>query len=99
MIGNLFSKRKNTQAPQNAPQQSVQQQTVTEQVVGATQVSVDGIVVPQTTIVEKNIVESNMEPVKKQDVSALTHIDSRSVAVLNHAREEASRIKQARSEE
>src|SRR3989344_3662583 len=36
-----------------------------------------------------------MEPVKKQDVSALTHIDSRSVAVLNHAREEASRIKQA----
>src|SRR3989344_1570704 len=102
MIGNLFSKRKNTQVPQNAPQQSVQQQTVTEQVVGATQVSVDGIpiptpqiVLPQTTIVEKNIVESNMEPVKKQDVSALTHIDSRSVAVLNHAREEASRIKQA----
>ncbi|MDO8657950.1 MAG: ATP-dependent Clp protease ATP-binding subunit [Candidatus Levybacteria bacterium] len=103
MIGNLFSKRKNIQTPQNTQQpvqQSVSQQ-VTEQVVGTTQISVDGIpipvvptIIPQTTIIEKKVVESTMEPIKKQEMSALTHLDPRSSQVLNHAQTETAKIKQ-----
>ncbi|MCL5432747.1 MAG: ATP-dependent Clp protease ATP-binding subunit [Patescibacteria group bacterium] len=36
-----------------------------------------------------------MEPVKRQDVSALTHLDPRTTTVLEHAKQETMRIKQS----
>lgn len=97
MIGNLFSKRR-PDPNQQVVQPGQTQQVVTEQVVGATQVSIDGIpvptIIPQTTVVQSKVVESGMEPVKKADMSALSHLDSRTTQILNHAHQETTRIQQ-----
>lgn len=49
--------------------------------------------VPQAP--DKQIVGSTMQPNQRQDLSILSHLDSRSQAVLNQAQDEAKRIKQA----
>ncbi|MBI5045005.1 MAG: ATP-dependent Clp protease ATP-binding subunit [Candidatus Levybacteria bacterium] len=40
-------------------------------------------------------IESRMDPTLRQNVSALSHLDSRTTQVLHHAQEETRRIKQA----
>lgn len=41
------------------------------------------------------VVGSTIDPTKRQDMSALSHLDARAGAVLLHAQQEAARIKQA----
>ncbi|HLD01805.1 MAG TPA: ATP-dependent Clp protease ATP-binding subunit [Patescibacteria group bacterium] len=52
--------------------------------------------VPQpTTAAQDSVVGSGIDPTKRQDMSALSHLDARTTAVLSHAQQEATRIKQA----
>ncbi|MDP3987602.1 MAG: ATP-dependent Clp protease ATP-binding subunit [Candidatus Levybacteria bacterium] len=108
MLGNLFSNRKTQEPVQSTPAAvgqsgpvGVQQQTgVQQQSVDTTttQVNIAGVPI-QSTTVEKNVVNSQMEPIKRQDVSVLSHLDSRSSSVLNHAQAEAQKLKQPLIEE
>ncbi len=50
---------------------------------------------PQIQQQEKDIVGSSMTPVTRQDLSVLSHLDTRASAVLSQAEKEAKRIKQS----
>ncbi|MCL5438557.1 MAG: ATP-dependent Clp protease ATP-binding subunit [Patescibacteria group bacterium] len=99
MFGNLFSQRKpliGTQDNIGVSGQSIVQKQATDTT--TSQVKIGGVPfqsIQSTTTVEKNVVGSSMEPIKRQDVSALTHLDPRTTTVLEHAKQEAMRIKQS----
>src|SRR3989344_3539400 len=80
MIGNLFNKRRFSDGQLQSGSMPVKQP-----VVAATDdVSQD----------ETNVIGSSMMPEKRQDFTVLTHLDTRTTLVLNHAEQEARRIKQ-----
>src|SRR3989344_3010556 len=94
MFGNLFTQRNCN--PNLSVKTPVPEKTTTERVVSSssTQLNVNGIPLQQSITVEKNIVGSTMEPDRRQDLSALSHLDSRTSQVLLHAQQEATRTKQ-----
>lgn len=86
MFGNLFSQQKRGDQQEGI---AVQQTTTTIQSPGPAQA--------QTTTQNATPVEpsgSKMNPMFRQNLSALSHLDQRSTQVLQHAQEEAKRIRQ-----
>lgn len=86
MFGNLFAQRKHLQQGQggaNPPPNVPQQSQPWQQGGVASQAGAQG-----------PVLGSSMEPVRRQELSALSRLDSRAAAVLNHAQQEAARIKQ-----
>jgi len=79
MLGNLFNKRADGTPEPSVPNQTSQQQ-------------------PQTASPSvqdnQNVVGSQMDPSMRQDLSALSHLDTRANQVIRHAQEETQRIKQ-----
>ncbi|MCL5970579.1 MAG: AAA family ATPase, partial [Patescibacteria group bacterium] len=83
MLGNLFTSKK---YPEKDNQNPVQNQ-VPLPVATPTPT-------PQTQVPSDEIVGSSMKPVVRQDLSILSHLDTRASAVLNQAQKEAKRIRQ-----
>lgn len=81
MLGNLFTKRDDELGDD---QQSVTDDTQKTEPVQKTEEK------PQ----EEKVVGSQMNPSMRQDMSALSHLDTRANQVLRHAQEETQRIKQ-----
>lgn len=83
MLGNLFTSKK---YPEKDNQNPVQNQ-VPLSVPTPTPP-------PQTQVPSDEIVGSSMKPVVRQDLSILSHLDTRASAVLNQAQKETKRIRQ-----
>ncbi|MDO8686578.1 MAG: ATP-dependent Clp protease ATP-binding subunit, partial [Candidatus Berkelbacteria bacterium] len=79
MIGNLFNKRRFSDG-QSQPGSTPVQQPVMATADNVSQGS--------------NVIGSSMMPEKRQDFTVLTHLDTRMTLVLNHAEQEARRIRQ-----
>lgn len=92
MLGNLFGQRKPTQA--GATSETVQTQTTQTVGVAALGVPLATNVTVEKTTTSREAAQTTMDPAKRTDMSALTHLDSRTTAVLTHAQEEATRLKQ-----
>jgi ATP-dependent Clp protease ATP-binding subunit ClpC len=88
MLGNLFSqKKKEENKNQENPQQSVMPplgQTQTQPLTANISQS------PQ----QNGMVSSNMQPNQRQDLSIMSHLDTRTTQVLNQAQQETKRIRQ-----
>jgi len=80
MIGNLFNKRKPMDM-QNQPNQD-----------GNNSGNPINQNPPQPN--EQNIIGSSIKPTTRQDLSVLTHLDTRTAVVLNQAEQETKRIRQ-----
>lgn len=89
MLGNLFSQRKREDDTIPSPQ-SAQPPVPQDQPVAATPSDVQD---PQASAIG-----SKMDPVFRQNLSALSHLDSRTTQVLHHAQDETKRIRQAQIE-
>lgn len=89
MLGNLFTKRTDGVSAPQAPLQPIQQTPVVPEsqspLVSAPQVPTDG---------GQSVVGSQMDPSMRQDMTALSHLDTRANQVIRHAQEETKRIKQ-----
>ncbi len=83
MLGNLFTSKK---YPEKDNQNPVQNQVPLP--------VATPIPTPQTQVPSDEIVGSSMKPVVRQDLSILSHLDTRASAVLNQAQKEAKRIRQ-----
>ncbi len=82
MLGNLFNQR--SSGNQNPP---AQQNTNTQ--------NMGTPPPPQATPIDNNnIADSAMDPARREDLSALSHLDSRTQKVLTHAQQESVRIHQ-----
>ncbi|GIW61352.1 MAG: chaperone protein ClpB [Patescibacteria group bacterium] len=82
MLGNLFTQRKPVKPSIASDEQAgIAQSSVSEQ-----QISSSG-----TTAA----VGSRMDPLMRQNLSALSHLDARTTQVLHHAQDETKRIRQA----
>ncbi len=84
MLGNLFSQKKNHQAG-SMPQAPVAAPSMVNPMAQA----------PGATSQSEDVVGSSMKPDLRQDLSILTHLDSRTATVLHQAEQEARRTKQA----
>ena len=84
MLGNLFSQKKNHQAG-SMPQAPVAAPSMVNPMAQA----------PGATSQSEDVVWSSMKPDLRQDLSILTHLDSRTATVLHQAEQEARRTKQA----
>jgi ATP-dependent Clp protease ATP-binding subunit ClpC len=106
MLGNLFNQKKD---PQPVVVQGTSQTAVSIDTNLPIQLDTNGIpisssvqltqsspVPPQPVTVDASqpVVGSSIDAVKRQDMSALSHLDSRALQALTHAQEEASRTKQ-----
>lgn len=85
MLGNLFSQRKNHQAVGSVPPAPVAAPSMVNPMAQA----------PGATSQSDDVVGSSMKPGLRQDLSILTHLDSRTATVLHQAEQEARRTKQA----
>lgn len=85
MLGNLFSQRKNHQVVGSVPPSPVAPPSM------ANPMAQGSVPTPQPD----DVVGSSMKPDLRQDLSILTHLDSRTAAVLHQAEQEARRTKQA----
>ena len=86
MLGNLFNQKRTPTDP-NAPQAlGVSAPTPAANTPSA--------VAAATPTQQANVTGSKMDPALRQDLSALSHLDTRSSQVLHHATEEAKRTKQ-----
>ncbi len=87
MLGNLFTQKKavlgDPVVTQSPPTTMSQNQPATTPASDAT-----------TPVVQAGVVGSKMDPALRQDLSALSHLDTRSNQVLRHATDEAKRTKQ-----
>jgi ATP-dependent Clp protease ATP-binding subunit ClpC len=92
MLGNLFSAKKHE--PEVVPQAPV-----TPVAMPDGQVPVSGQMMPNQPVIPQqnsgNLVNSSMQPTQRQDLSVMSHLDTRSQAVLTQAQDEAKRIRQA----
>jgi ATP-dependent Clp protease ATP-binding subunit ClpC len=95
MLGNLFNIKYSTtepdenkdaqQVPAASPAQSAQSAQSTQSAPS----------VQSTPSNTDNLVGSSMQPNQRQDLSVMSHLDTRTSQVLNQAQQEAKRIKQA----
>ncbi len=87
MLGNLFAQKKSQDEPQATQQQNGQtpQPTAVAQQTPAAQ---------STSSSQPDVIGSSMTPSVRQDLSVMTHLDTRMTAVLHQAEEETKRIKQ-----
>ena len=83
MLGNLFTTKKYVEDQKQTPAENTP-------VVPVVSDPIPSPVIPQT-----DLVGSSMKPVTRQDLSVLSHLDSRASAVLNQAEKEAKRIRQS----
>jgi ATP-dependent Clp protease ATP-binding subunit ClpC len=103
MLGNLFNiKYRNEDEEKNKQQTPVPPAPSTQSVpsapsqpasAGQQQVPVAPISSPSAST--DNLVGSSMQPDQRQDLSIMSHLDTRTVQVLNQAQQETKRIKQA----
>lgn len=88
MLGNLFGPKKDhppvVQSTQGDVQPPVAPSPVSQQAT--------------PTDVASSQVSSDMTPRKREDLSVLSHLDTRSSAILNHAQQEATRLKKEKME-
>ena len=104
MLGNLFS-IKHSDKDENDEQNNVQQTPSVQQPIqpvqsfqqtSSQQPSVAPVPPPPPTPSDSNnLVGSSMQPTQRQDLSIMSHLDTRTVQVLNQAQQETKRIKQA----
>ena len=87
MLGNLFTTKKYVDEKQTPTSTTPAQEVSPVQIPSS-----------PTPNQEPEIVGSSMKPVVRQDLSVLSHLDTRSSAVLNQAEKEAKRIKQEKIE-
>ncbi len=83
MLGNLFTSKKYPENQNPTPVPPVQNQA-----------PAPSFNQPQGEVPADQLVGSSMKPVVRQDLSILSHLDTRSSAVLNQAEKETMRIKQ-----
>jgi ATP-dependent Clp protease ATP-binding subunit ClpC len=81
MLGNLFTSKKYPEKDNQNPVQDQVSPAVLPQA-------------PQPATPSEELVGSSMKPVERQDLSILSHLDTRASAVLSQAQKEAKRIKQ-----
>jgi len=86
MLGNLFSIKNSNKDKDNKD---------TQQANPAQPVQVPPPLAPTPSAGSDNLVGSSMQPNQRQDLSVMSHLDSRTSQVLNQAQQEAKRIKQA----
>lgn len=87
MLGNLFSQKKKEEENQGNNQQPVMPP------LGQTQAQ-SVIPNPSQNPQQNGVVGSSMQPNQRQDLSVLSHLDTRTTQVLNQAQQETKRIKQ-----
>lgn len=101
MLGNLFGQRKSdhegqtSTAPPAANLPPIQGASVSPAPMSSGPAIANQTSLPASPGQNSGVVGSSMEPGRRQDLSALSHLDSRSSQVLAHAKEEVKRIKQA----
>lgn len=88
MFGNLFN-QKTQIVNQSSTGQIPVNQTVTQTPLNSPLPNQ-----PQNQVAEGAVIGSSMQPSTRQDLSVLTHLDTRTTAVLNQAEQETKRIKQ-----
>ncbi len=94
MLGNLFGQKRLDQQP-NQPGVSATPSVVSPVDKAVQESNSAPPAQPSVPSAQKTVVGSSMEPTRRGDLSALSHLDSRTTAVLSHAQAEAMRIKQA----
>ena len=89
MLGNLFSQKKDKQ---NVPQDT--SNGLTPMQLSPVQTSYMGQPIPSQAVVSPGMMGSKMNPALRQNLSALSHLDSRATQVLQHSQQETARIRQ-----
>ncbi|MFH1186847.1 MAG: ATP-dependent Clp protease ATP-binding subunit [Candidatus Levyibacteriota bacterium] len=90
MLGNLFSQKKKEE---NEIKQDQSQQPVMPPL-GQSPMQQPPIPSSPSNPQQDGIVSSSMQPGQRQDLSILSHLDSRTTQILNQAQQETKRIKQ-----
>jgi len=82
MFGNLFNQKRIGESP-----------TANNSLLGAAPVVQASAINTPPPVSENQSINSSLAPSKRQDLSVLTHLDTRSQGVLSHAEQEATRLK------